>query len=140
METRAFISELSAVDINSPGEHGVAYTMGCGFFRDPLPDSPEAAGTARERANAQSRNLGLVQRINAALPEVAIDIERDLKVSILYAVVVGMTMVLESFVLQAVVGIHRKVLISVSGLCGMRINEALGGVVVRWCGGKENEK
>ncbi len=78
VETRAFISELSAVDINSPGEHGVAYTMGCGFFRDPLPDSPEAAGTARERANAQSRNLGLVQRINAALPEVAIDIERDL--------------------------------------------------------------
>ena len=31
METRVFIPELSAVEINSPGEPGIAYHLGCGF-------------------------------------------------------------------------------------------------------------
>ena len=31
METRVFIPELADVEINSPGEPGIAYHLGCGF-------------------------------------------------------------------------------------------------------------
>ena len=78
LETRAYLKELSEEDINSPGEHGVTYIMGCGFLRDPAPDTSSAQTLQALRVGAQSRNTALINRINAALPQIAIDEARDL--------------------------------------------------------------
>lgn len=77
LETRAFLKEYAAVDINSPGEAGVTYVMGAGFVRVPDKDSPEAANLARYRRQANERNVALVRRINGRLPEIAIDYEKE---------------------------------------------------------------
>lgn len=76
LETRAYLREYAAADINSPGEPGVTYIMGAGFYRMPAPSSPQAKTLADYRANARVRNIALVQRINARLPEIAIDYEK----------------------------------------------------------------
>lgn len=78
LETRAFLPELADRDINSPGEHGVAYIMGCGFTGVPGPDTDAGRTLAGLRAGAQARNRALIGRINAALPEIAIDEAGDL--------------------------------------------------------------
>jgi len=77
METRAYVREQAAVDISSPGEPGVAYIMGCGYTVLPLAGSPQGAFLARLRQGAQDRNLALIARINAALPDIALDYARD---------------------------------------------------------------
>lgn len=77
IETRAYVAEYASVDINSPGEPGVAYVMGAGFVRPPAAGSPQAAGLAALEERARARNLALVERVNAALPLVAIDYARD---------------------------------------------------------------
>ncbi len=77
LETRVFLREFASVDITSPGEPGVTYIMGAGFAR-PLPaGTPQAAGLAAFREQARARNLALLERINPALPEIALDYERD---------------------------------------------------------------
>jgi hypothetical protein len=76
LETRVFIPEFADVEINSPGEPGVAYHMGVGFASGRIPESARAiAEDLRERA--QKRNLGLLQRVNAYLDPVVLDYERD---------------------------------------------------------------
>lgn len=77
LETRAYIPEMSDVEISSPGEPGVTYIMGCGFTE--IPDAESSAGRtlAKLRQGAQQRNLALIGRINAALPEIAIDYDQD---------------------------------------------------------------
>ncbi len=77
LETRAFIRELSEVDISSPGEPGVAYIMGCGFHTMPAPNSHAAHILAALRQGAQERNLALIARVNQELPSIAIDYTRD---------------------------------------------------------------
>ncbi|MFO7936229.1 MAG: hypothetical protein R6V06_01310 [Kiritimatiellia bacterium] len=77
LETRAYIPELSDVDISSPGEPGVTYIMGCGFTDIPEPESHAGKILARLRQGAQERNLALIARINKVLPEIAIDYEKD---------------------------------------------------------------
>ncbi len=77
LETRAFVPELSGVDINSPGEHGVAYAMGAGFRRRPEAGDPGEPELERFRSTAAARNHALVARISAAFPEVALVYERD---------------------------------------------------------------
>ena len=77
LETRAYVREQAAVDISSPGEPGVAYIMGCGFTATPKADTPQGVFLARLRQGAQDRNLALIARINAALPEIALDYARD---------------------------------------------------------------
>ena len=77
METRAFVNEWANLEINSPGEPGVAYIMGCGFTRLPAPQSSAGKTLALLRQGAQDRNLALIARINAALPTIAIDYQRD---------------------------------------------------------------
>jgi hypothetical protein len=76
IETRVFVPEFAAREINSPGEPGVCYQMGIGF----------ASGRAEGRASgiladlrqrAAARNLGMLKRINAHLAPVAIDYKRD---------------------------------------------------------------
>ena len=77
LETRAYIPELSDVDISSPGEPGVTYIMGCGFTAIPEAESSAGQTLAKLRQGAQDRNLSLIARINEALPAIAIDYERD---------------------------------------------------------------
>ncbi|MEI7901361.1 MAG: hypothetical protein WCK89_14015 [bacterium] len=77
LETRAYVRELASVDISSPGEPGVTYIMGCGFTGMPAPETPQAATLAQLRQGAQDRNLALIARVNATLPAVAIDYDRD---------------------------------------------------------------
>lgn len=77
LETRAFMREYASEDINSPGEPGVTYIMGAGFTRLPRAASREALQLECYRRQAAERNRALVQRINARLPEIAIDYEAD---------------------------------------------------------------
>ena len=76
IETRVFIPEFAAREINSPGEPGVYYHMGIGFTSGRVP--PEAAATlASMRARAERRNRAMAARVNAHLDPVLIDYERD---------------------------------------------------------------
>ena len=72
METRVFIPELADVEINSPGEPGIAYHLGCGFSSSNVPAS-EKAFADNLRAKANSRTRVLVEKVNAVLPEIALD-------------------------------------------------------------------
>lgn len=75
LETRVFLNEYAQVDINSPGEPGVTYIMGAGFARLPEAGTPQARQLAEFKANSHQRNRALIQRINAGLPEIALDYE-----------------------------------------------------------------
>jgi hypothetical protein len=77
LETRAFLREYGGVEINSPGEPGVTYIMGAGFVKVPAPSSPEGKTLTAWRRQAASRNLALIRRINPHVPEIGIDLERD---------------------------------------------------------------
>lgn len=77
VETRVFVSEFSHVDINSPGEPGVAYIMGAGFARMPKENSPQDRALCAYRERARTRNEELVRRINAALGDIALNYEAD---------------------------------------------------------------
>jgi hypothetical protein len=75
LETRAFLRAQAAVEINSPGEPGVSYVMGGGFFA--VPAGPAAEDLSAYRRAARERNEALVVRINARLPRLGIDYGRD---------------------------------------------------------------
>jgi len=76
METRVFIPEFAAREINSPGEPGVYYHMGIGFASSHVPES--AASILRSmRRRAAQRNRDMAARINAYLAPATIDYERD---------------------------------------------------------------
>ena len=72
METRVYVPELADVEINSPGEPGIAYHLGCGFTASEVPASEKPfADNLRSKANARTRTL--VEKVNAYLPEIALD-------------------------------------------------------------------
>lgn len=75
IETRVFIPELSHVEINSPGEPGIAYHMGVGFVRSAARNS---AFLASLKSDAQSRNQAIIGRVNEYLAPVAVDYARDI--------------------------------------------------------------
>jgi len=77
VETRAFLRDFADVDITSPGEPGVTYIMGAGFPSVPDPSTDAGRGLAAMGAAARKRNVDLVARINACLPEIALDYEKD---------------------------------------------------------------
>ncbi len=77
LETRAYFEALAAVDINSPGEPGVAYIMGTGFYKTFAEATPQAQTLAALRAGATRRNEDLIARINARVPAIALDYARD---------------------------------------------------------------
>lgn len=70
---------LADTDISSPGEPGVTYIMGCGFTGLPAQGTPQAATLAQLRQGARDRNLALIARVNATLPEIAVDYARDVQ-------------------------------------------------------------
>ena len=77
LETRAYMKEYAAVDLNSPGEPGITYVMGAGFARQPEGGSAAHRTLAGFRDKARQRNVALVDRINARLPEIAVSYEKD---------------------------------------------------------------
>ncbi len=79
METRAYVPEFAAREINSPGEPGVYYHMGIGFTTSQVPESePEARAILAEmRDRAEARNRGMIQRVNAYLDPVTLNYEQD---------------------------------------------------------------
>ena len=77
LETRAYLREFAAVEINSPGEPGVTYIMGGGFTRVSAPGTAPAALLGRLREQAAARNRALVARVNPHVGTAAVDYERD---------------------------------------------------------------
>ena len=74
METRVFVPELESAVINSPGEPGIAYHLGCGFRSSEVPESARPfAAELRRKANERTR--GIMERVNAVLPELALDFD-----------------------------------------------------------------
>ncbi len=77
LETRAFLKEFASDDINSPGEPGVTYIMGGGFYCMPEAGSEQWRMLQALRDQAGARNRALVRRVNPHLGAVAIDYEKD---------------------------------------------------------------
>jgi hypothetical protein len=77
LETRVYIPEFAAREINSPGEPGIAYHMGIGFTCGHIPDRV-AHTLATMRQGGPQRNREIVKRVNAHLDPVMIDYDRDM--------------------------------------------------------------
>ncbi|MBN1246209.1 MAG: hypothetical protein JXC32_01060 [Anaerolineae bacterium] len=79
METRAYLPEFAAREINSPGEPGITYHMGIGFASSQVPEGEAMAQRIIDtmRRRAVDRNLDLIARVNSFLDPVAVDYERD---------------------------------------------------------------
>ncbi len=77
LETRAYLSAYGDKEINSPGEPGVAYSMGAGFTAVPEAGSPQATTLKALAAGARTRNEKLVSRINMRLQNLEIDYATD---------------------------------------------------------------
>ena len=76
IETRVFVPEFSAYEINSPGEPGVAYAIGIGFAATQAP--AEAAAILKDmRGRASQRNRDMIARLNPYLAPVGVDYEKD---------------------------------------------------------------
>ncbi|NQU41221.1 MAG: hypothetical protein HQ523_14825 [Lentisphaerae bacterium] len=79
LETRAYFPEYASGDISSPGEAGVTYIMGGAFPSVPASDSEAGRGLSLLRAGARARNEALVNRLNAAVPDIAVDYALDVE-------------------------------------------------------------
>lgn len=77
IEVRAFLKEFSDAVIDSPGEPGVHYIAGSGIVKAPPAGSREAAFLASLRNTATGRNRELINRINAKLPAISLDYDKD---------------------------------------------------------------
>lgn len=77
IETRVFIPEFGQVEINSPGEPGVAYHMGTGFTSSTVP-TPVAPALEDIRLRAKRRNLQIMDKINEFLSPLTIDYETEI--------------------------------------------------------------
>jgi hypothetical protein len=76
METRVFVPEFAAREINSPGEPGIAYYMGIGFVTGNAPP-PADQILAGLRLRAEKRNREMVTLLNAFLEPLTIDYDHD---------------------------------------------------------------
>ena len=76
IETRVFIRELADVEINSPGEPGIAYHMGVGFTGGEIPEDARAF-LEKLRCLASDRTKAILERVNSWLDKVQVDYERD---------------------------------------------------------------
>ncbi len=79
LETRVFMDAYADQEINSPGEPGVSYFMGTGFFRLPEADSPATDQLTNLRRTADERNRTLLDRLRAHVAPVELDYEADVR-------------------------------------------------------------
>ena len=77
IESRVFIKEYSDKVINSPGEPGVAYFMGCGFYKTPKQGSKSDKVLQKFGNIAKERNLARLKDINEVLKEYKIDYDKE---------------------------------------------------------------
>ena len=77
LETRVYIEELSDVDISSPGEPGVSYIMGGGFYELPKENTVQFETLQSFKDGAKTRNIALISRINEKLQDIALNYEED---------------------------------------------------------------
>jgi hypothetical protein len=77
VESRVFIPEFSQLEINSPGEPGVAYHMGTGLVSSSVPASAEPA-LKNIRSRAEARNRQMLEKINQFLSPMKLDYEADI--------------------------------------------------------------
>jgi hypothetical protein len=76
IETRVFVPEYAAEEINSPGEPGICYHMGIGLTRS-IPPVGAAPILTDLAGLAAGRNQEMVARLNAALHPIVLDYARD---------------------------------------------------------------
>jgi hypothetical protein len=76
LETRIYLPDFPAYEINSPGEPRVLYHMGIGFTSSAVPEAA-APILADMRQRAAERNLGVLAKVNAFLEPVTLDYQRD---------------------------------------------------------------
>jgi len=76
METRVFIPEYRNIEINSPGQPGIAYHMGAGFTDSDLTEMVQPAFNSF-RTQAAERNYDIVQKLNAYLNPLSLDFEAE---------------------------------------------------------------
>ncbi len=76
IEVRTFLHEFADVEIDSPGENGVHYIMGSGLVKLPATGTTEAGYLAKLRGISDQRSRAIVERINAALPVIAVDYDQ----------------------------------------------------------------
>lgn len=79
IEIRAFMKEFAEYEIDSPGEPGVHYMAGSGFVKMPKKGTPEEAYLQYLKRKSETRSREMVDRINAAVPDIAIDFDDVLK-------------------------------------------------------------
>lgn len=79
METRVLISEYSDKVITSPNEPGIAYFMMTGVTKLPEAGTEAAATLQAFRDMAGSRNVQMLELINASLGKLQLDYEADVK-------------------------------------------------------------
>ncbi|MCX7887500.1 MAG: hypothetical protein N3B01_09650 [Verrucomicrobiae bacterium] len=72
LESRVFVPEFKTRVINSPGEPGIAYHMGAGFWR-----AVEHPFLVQMRAAAAQRTREMLRRVNTVMAPVEVDWERD---------------------------------------------------------------
>jgi hypothetical protein len=72
IETRAFLNEYAHKEIDSPGEPGVSYIAGTGFYKLPDKDSEQASVLESYSQKAATRNIDLIERINKNVPKIAL--------------------------------------------------------------------
>lgn len=77
LETRAFVKEYTGVEINSPGEAGVAYVMASGVPYVPVEALQESLLLKEWREYAEKRNKRIIELANACMQQIAIDYEKD---------------------------------------------------------------
>jgi PHP domain len=75
IEVRAFLKEFGDVEIDSPGEPGVHYMAGSGFVKVPKVGTKEHDYLLSLQRTSASRSRELVERINKAVPDIAIDFD-----------------------------------------------------------------
>lgn len=76
IETRTYLPEFAADEMNSPGEPGVLYHMGIGFTTTRVAPAAQAILDELREQSAQ-RNLGLIAKVNAYLDPVKVDYAVD---------------------------------------------------------------
>ena len=77
IETRVFVKDLGGKIINSPGEPGVYYLVGTGFYKKPDEWSKSAKLLQKFGRIARERNILRLTKVNQSLKEIAIDYDRD---------------------------------------------------------------
>jgi hypothetical protein len=78
LETRVIIDEYKDKVINSPGEPGVYYYMGTGFYKPPVSGSKSEMLLNKLIDTSKDRNLYRLSSINEMLKDIKIDYEKDI--------------------------------------------------------------